>query len=97
MMLITVLEVTEAAWDFRVKAKECVHMSAGLRGKMCLRVAEWTFVVFPCLGCSLFFSCVAFLSSCLFSHQIFTPQARNLTQLCVHRRSRSSRQSDLRG
>lgn len=32
----TVLEVLEAVWGLRVKAKECVHMCVGLRGKMCL-------------------------------------------------------------
>lgn len=93
---ITVLEVLEAAWGFRVKAKDCAYVCVGLRGKMCLRVAEWTFVVFPHLG-SLFFSCIAFLSSSQSSHRIFTPPAQNPFPLCVHHRSRSSRQSDLRG
>lgn len=64
----TVLEFLEAAGVFRDKANErvyiCVHMCVGLRGKMCLRVTEWTSAVFSHLG-SLFFSCVAFLSSCL--------------------------------
>lgn len=63
---ITVLEVLGAVWGLKVKAKECVHMCVGLRGKMCLRVAEWTFAVFSHLG-SLFFSGVALLSSCLSS------------------------------
>lgn len=69
-LTVTVLEVLEAAWGFRVKAKECVHMCVGLRGRMCLRVAEWTFAVFSHLG-SLFFSCVAFLSTRLSSRRIF--------------------------
>ncbi len=52
-MLITVLVILEAAWGFRDKAKEGVRVCTGLRGKMCVRVTEWTSVVFPHLG--LFF------------------------------------------
>lgn len=66
----TVSEVLEAAQGFRNKANGrvyiCVHVCVGLRGKMCLRVTEWTSAVFSHLG-SLFFSCVAFLSSCMSS------------------------------
>lgn len=94
---ITVLEVLEAAWGFRVKAKECVHMCVGLRGKMCLRVTEWTFCcVFTFGFFNLLLGYFPLLSSVL-PMNLFMPPAQNPCRLCVHRRSRSSRQSDLRG
>lgn len=40
IMLITVLVIFEAAWGFRLKAKERVHVCVGFRGRRCFRVAE---------------------------------------------------------
>lgn len=86
IMLITVLVILEAAWGFRVKAKEHVHVCVGFRGKRCFRVAEWTSVVFPHLGLFLYSSSVVlpFVCSSIKSLRLQLETQPNFVSTAVH-------------